>query len=79
MSKSNDFSYEVVEELGLLSEPSPSGWSLMVNMVSWNGAEPKLDIRSWNEDMSRMAKGVSITLEQAQELYRILGEYLEEE
>ena len=39
-----EFKYEITEELGVLSE-SRSGWKREVNLVSWNGAAPKLDIR----------------------------------
>lgn len=54
----NDFSYEVTEEIGIIGNPTPSGWTTQLNLVSWNGKEPKLDIRSWNEDRSRMGKGI---------------------
>lgn len=50
----NDFNYEVTEEIGVIGNPTPSGWTTHLNLVSWNGKEPKLDIRPWNEDRSRM-------------------------
>lgn len=36
-----DFKYEIVEELGVLSE-SPKGWTKELNRISWNGGESKL-------------------------------------
>ncbi len=39
-----EFQYEIKEEIGVLSE-SKSGWRKEMNLVSWNGATSKLDIR----------------------------------
>ena len=72
-----EFSYEVVEEIATIGEPTPSGWSTQLNLVSWNGKEPKLDIRSWNEDHSRMGKGISLSMEEATQLSIFLNYYLQ--
>lgn len=40
------------------------------------GGSPKLDIRSWNEDMSRMGKGISFSKEDAKDLAVLLNSYL---
>ena len=42
----SDIKYEIVKSVGVLST-SAKGWTKEVNMVSWNGAEPKVDIRDW--------------------------------
>ena len=39
-----DFSYEIIEEIAVLSE-SPKGWRKELNLVSYNGAKAKYDIR----------------------------------
>lgn len=72
----NDFSYKVTEEIGVIGNPTPSGWTTQLNLVSWNGKEPKLDIRPWNEDRSRMGKGISLSREDATELANLLSSYL---
>lgn len=72
----NDFNYEVTEEIGIIGSPTPSGWTTQLNLVSWNGKEPKLDIRSWNPDHSRMGKGISLSKEDATELANLLNFYL---
>jgi len=41
----NDIRYEIKEEIAVLSE-STKGWKKELNLVSWNGAEPKYDIRT---------------------------------
>ena len=71
-----EFSYEIIEEIGQVSKPTASGWSIRLNLISWNGGKPKLDIRSWNEDMSRMGKGISLSEDDAKDLAGLLNSYL---
>ena len=72
-----EFSYEIIEEIGQVSKPTASGWSIRLNLISWNGwGKPKLDIRSWNEDMTRMGKGISLSEEDAKDLAGLLNSYL---
>lgn len=73
---SKEFSYEIIEEIGIIGSPTASGWSTRLNLISWNGGTPKLDIRSWNEDMTRMGKGVSLSKEDAKDLEVLLNSYL---
>ncbi|TWT14712.1 YdbC family protein [Streptococcus sp. sy010] len=58
-----EFKFEIVEELLVLST-NDKGWSKELNRVSFNGAEPKYDIRSWNADHSKMGKGITLTNEE---------------
>lgn len=55
-----ELKYEIVKSLGVLSQ-SPSGWTKELNMVSWNGREPKYDIREWSPEHAKMGKGVTMT------------------
>ena len=72
-----EFSYEIIEEIGQVSKPTASVWSIRLNIISWNGwGKPKLDIRSWNEDMTRMGKGISLSEEDAKDLAGLLNSYL---
>ncbi|MBM9832765.1 hypothetical protein IAG15_16590, partial [Enterococcus faecalis] len=50
-----EFSFEIVEKFFVLSE-NEKGWTKELNRVSFNGAEPKYDIRSWSPDHSKMGK-----------------------
>lgn len=50
--------YDIVEEIAILSVRG--SWSLELNRVAWNGGQPKYDIRSWNDDHTRMGKGVTL-------------------
>lgn len=62
-----EFSFEIVEKLLVLSE-NDKGWTKELNRVSFNGAEPKFDIRSWSPDHTKMGKGITLTNEEFQVL-----------
>lgn len=49
--------YEIVKEIGVLSE-SQKGWTKELNLVSWNGAEPKYDLRDWSPNHEKMGKAL---------------------
>lgn len=66
-----DFEFEIVDHIGVLAEKT-RGWKREVNLVSWSGAEPKIDIRDWSPDHSKMGKGISLSTEEAQKLRELL-------
>ncbi len=68
-----EFKYEIKEEVGVLSS-SKSGWRRELNMVSWNEAKAKLDIRDWAPEHAKMSKGISLSHEEASILREILNE-----
>jgi len=70
-----DIKYEIKESIGTLSAGS-RGWTKEINLVSWNGAAPKFDIRDWAPDHEKMGKGVTLTREEAEKLHELLGEAL---
>lgn len=71
----SDIKYEIKKELGIISS-SPKGWTKEINLVSWNGAAPKYDIRDWAPAHEKMGKGITLTEDEAKSLYQILGEVL---
>lgn len=75
MLKKEEITCEIIKELCVLKE-QPSGWRLECNVVSWNGAEPKIDIRPWAPDHSKSGKGVALT---ADELEKIIEAYKKED
>ena len=72
-----DIRYEIVEELGVLSE-SAKRWQKELNLISWNGAEPKYDLRDWAPNHEKMGKGVTLNEEEVKTLYKILGKIAEQ-
>ena len=71
-----DFKYEIVEELGVISESS-KGWTKELNLVSWNGVQPKYDIRDWAPDHQKMGKGITLTKDEALQLAELLNNITE--
>ncbi len=71
-----EFSYEIKENLGVLSE-SPKGWKKELNLISWNGAEPKFDIRDWSPEHDKMGKGITLSSKEIDELYKVLATIFE--
>lgn len=70
-----DVKYEIVEKLGVLSEGN-NGWKKEINLISWNGREPKYDIRDWSENHEKMGKGITLTEDEATKLRNILNNNL---
>ncbi|MBQ7740806.1 MAG: hypothetical protein IJT65_06210 [Eubacterium sp.] len=66
-----EIKYEITEHLGVISETA-RGWSREVNLISWNGREPKVDIRDWSPEHDKMSKGLTFTKEELQELSKII-------
>jgi len=72
-----DIKFEIKEELGVLSE-SAKGWTKELNLVSWNGAPPKYDLRDWAPDHEKMGKGITLSLDEIQSLSNLLTKISEE-
>ncbi len=67
-----DIKYEITQELGVLSE-SKSGWTREINLISWNGAAPKFDIRDWSPGHEKMGKGIALNPDEIAKLKEILS------
>lgn len=72
-----DIKFEITEELGALSD-SEKGWNKELNLVSWNGASPKYDLRDWSPNHEKMGKGITLTADEVQELYKLLSKIVKE-
>lgn len=44
--------------------PESRGYHLELNLVKWGENEPKYDLRRWNDDRSKMTKGITLTKEE---------------
>lgn len=67
--------YEIVEEIGVIATKG-KGWKRELNLVSWNGAVPKYDIRDWAPDHESMGKGITLSKDEATELLDLLEKKL---
>lgn len=66
-----EFKYDIVENVGVLST-SAKGWTKELNKISWNGGEPKYDIRDWSPEHKKMGKGITLTDSEAAKLLELL-------
>jgi len=66
---------EIVEPIAVLSE-NEKGYTKEINLVSWNGAEPKIDIRNWHPGRERSGKGITLTKDEARVLAKAMNEML---
>jgi hypothetical protein len=62
-----EFSFEIVQELAVLSE-NAKGWTKELNLVSFNDEEPQFDIRTWSPGHEKMGKGVRLNQEEFEKL-----------
>lgn len=68
-----DVKFEIIKHLCSFSENK--GWRKEVNLISWNDAPTKVDIRNWKPD-GTPGKGISLTPEEAR---KVAEEILKEE
>ena len=68
-------SCEIVEPIAVLSE-NEKGYTKEINLVRWNGAEPKFDIRNWHPGRVRSGKGIALTKDEIINLMEALKEGL---
>lgn len=66
-----DIKFEIVEELGILSEGA-KGWTKELNLISWNDREPKYDIREWSPEHEKMGKGITLSKDEVAKLIELM-------
>jgi hypothetical protein len=67
-----ELKFDIVETVGVLSE-SAKGWTKELNLVSWNGRDPKYDLREWDPTHEKMGKGITLTREEVLKLKEFLN------
>ena len=54
--------YEIKENmLSLPKKKEKDVYHTELNVISWYGKDPKVDIRGWSDDHEKMTKGISLT------------------
>ena len=67
-----EIKFEIEKEIGVLSE-SAKGWKKELNLVSWNGAAAKYDIREWAPDHEKMGRGVTLSKDEFEKLKSLIN------
>jgi len=63
MWRKEPITFKIVDSLKRIShrvDHNGEVWIKEVNIVAWNEKEPKVDIREWNEDHTKMKKGITL-------------------
>ena len=73
-----EIQYEIVKEIAVLST-GYSGYTKEINLISWNGKEPKYDIRSFSPNREKCGKGITLNADEAAALLKALQKELNSE
>ena len=73
-----EIQYEIVKEIAVLST-GDSGYTKEINLISWNGKEPKYDIRSFPRTVEKCGKGITLNADEAAALLKALQKELNSE
>ena len=73
-----EIQYEIVKEIAVLST-GDSGYTKEINLISWNGKEPKDDIRSFSPNRETCGKGITLNADEAAALLKALQKELNSE
>ena len=71
MKRTSEITMEVTKKIGAV------GTKYQLNMVSWNGAEPKIDLRNWyktRDGVEKCSKGLTLSNEEAKDLRDLLND-----
>ena len=60
-----EIKFEIVKMVAVVQDKGDGSWVKELNLVSWNGREPKYDIREWSPDHTKMGKGLTLSKEEA--------------
>ena len=74
--RNQELKFEIINQIGTIST-STSGWNVELNRVSWNGNEPKYDLRSWSPDHTKMGRGITWSEEELIALSALLDKEVE--
>lgn len=62
---------EIVKPIAVLSE-NERGFTKEINLISWNGADPKYDIRNWHPGREKSGKGITLSRSELKNLVKAL-------
>lgn len=65
----DELTFKVVQDFGAFGDGK---WQKHLALVKWGDNDPKYDIRPWNDDMTKMGKGITLTDSEALDLMDLL-------
>ena len=70
--KNGEIEFRVVDRVGVIASYQ-TGWNKELNIISWNGGNPKFDIRDWDPEHEHMSRGVTLHEQEAEKLLGLLS------
>jgi len=67
-----EFTYNVEKHIATLGKSESGNITTELNLISYNGATAKIDIRKWDRTKDKMLKGVTLTNGEAYKLKKAL-------
>lgn len=71
------FEFHVVKDFGILGKVSEKGWAKHLTKTAYGDGDAKWDIRAWNEDMTKLTKGITLSDNEMEDLYNLLKNHFE--
>lgn len=71
--KNNEMvTFEIKEHIGVIAKYN-NHWTKELNRISWNGGNPKFDIRDWDEHHEHMSRGITLHEDEMEIMYDLLN------
>ena len=70
--RNDEITVDIKEHIVVIARGA-TGWTKEVNIVSWTGGLPKVDIRDWDPNHERMTRGITLLETEAEELAKVLA------
>lgn len=74
MAKDDRLEFSIIKDFGSFGEGK---WQKHLTLIKWGDNAPKYDIRPWNEDMTKMGKGVTLDDSDLFDLMTLIEEALD--
>ncbi len=75
--KRDEIPMTVIKDFGEFEVDTSNKWKKRLKLISWNGNEPKYDIRDWCPNNEKYGKGITLTSDELFELASKIDEILE--
>jgi len=67
-----EIKFEITKHIGVLSQSS-KGWAKELNLIPWNGKEPKYDLGEWDALHQKMGKGITLNADELKKFRDVLN------
>lgn len=71
------YNFKINEEIAVISKRESGGWSLELNVVTFNDKEAKYDLREWRNDHTQLRPGARFSESDLRPLMEVIQKRLE--